>query len=388
MYDFDTRLDRSDTGASKWESRTPAEKAKGIIPMSVADMEFRTAPCIREAVIRAAEMGVYGYTNSDERFFRAVLNWMSRRHGLSETAESLVCMSGVVPSLFTAVRAYTDPGDRVIIQPPVYYPFRSAIERNGREILESPLIEENGRYAMDFDSLERAASDPRTKLMLLCSPHNPVGRVWTKGELRRLADICLKNDVIVVSDEIHSDIVLEGTHTPFTMLGEDVRQRALVCTSTSKTFNLPGLQLCTLVIPDPELRRRFVDQMRVDGSGGVSYFGRVATIAAYEDGAGWLDALLDYLRGNKAYFERFMAEFFPEAIVSPLEGTYLHWVNFRALGMQPEQLERFMRGKAELILDEGYIFGKEGEGYERFNIALPRAALEEALERLRKAAGR
>ncbi len=385
MYDFDTPIDRRNTGALKWDRRTPREKALGLIPMSVADMEFRTAPCVQAAVERAAAMGLYGYTDPEEHFFEAVLGWLSARHGVRETPDSLVCLYGVVPALSAAVRAFTDPGDKVIIQTPVYYPFSEAVGMNGRVIARNPLVEEDGRYRMDYDGLEELARDPRTKLMLLCSPHNPVGRVWTAAELERTAEICLRHGVTIVSDEIHFDIVLEGRHTVFSTLSEEIRQNVIVCTSASKTFNTPGLQVCTMVIPNPTLRRRFVDQIHADGFSNISYFGYAATIAAYEGGADWVDALLGYLRGNRACFEAFMTARVPAARLTRLEGTYLQWVDFRALGLSARELERFMRGEAGLILDEGYIFGPEGEGFERFNIALPRAQLTEALERLDRA---
>ncbi len=386
MYDFDTLVDRNGTGACKWDRRTAAEKAQGIIPLSIADMEFPVAPCVKEAVVRAAERGIYGYTDPEERYFGAVMGWMEKRHGMKVRREEIVCLYGVVPALHAAVRAYTEPGDKVILQTPVYYPFSEAVTLTGREIAENPLKEVNGRYEMDFEGLEKLAGDPRTKLLLLCSPHNPVGRVWREEELMRLHEICWENGVVVVSDEIHFDLVLHGRHTPALCVSEKAKMNSILCTAPSKTFNVPGLQLANMIIPNETLRARFRKQIASDGYSNISHFGYAATIAAYEGGDQWLDALLDYLRGNERVMRGFLEEHFPEAVFSPMEGTYLAWVNFRCLKKDPAALERFMRGAAGLFLDEGRIFGPAGEGYERFNIALPRAELKKALTRLYEAA--
>ncbi len=387
-YDFDTLTDRRGTGACKWDRRTPEEKEKGYIPLSIADMEFQVAPCVRNAVVRAAEKGIYGYTDPEERYFQAVQGWMKRRHSLEITREEIVCLYGVVPALHAAVRAYTEPGDRVILQTPVYYPFTEAVTLTGREIAENPLREENGRYEMDLTGLEKLAADPRAKLLLLCSPHNPVGRVWTRKELVALHEICARTGVVVVSDEIHFDLVLHGEHIPALNVSEAARRNTVMCTSASKTFNVPGLQLANMLIPDEGLRTKFRRQIASDGYSNISHFGYAATIAAYEEGDEWVDALKEYLRGNERLFAGFVRRYFPGAVLSKMEGTYLAWVNFRCLGKDAQALERFMRGSAGLFLDEGKIFGTMGEGYERFNIALPREELKKALTRLHEAAVR
>jgi len=385
-FDFDTLYDRGSGGNAKWDRRTAEEKQKGYVPLSIADMEFLPAPCIKRAVLKAAE-GIYGYTDPETRYFDAVVNWMNARHNMDIAPEEVVCYYGVVPALFTAVRAFTEPGDKIIIQTPVYFPFETVVSRQGRELARNPLIESNGQYAMDYAHLESLARDPKAKLLILCSPHNPVGRVWTRAELTRLGEICAENNVLVISDEIHADIVFSGRHTAFSTLDERIARRSVILTSTSKSFNLAGLQLANVIIPDGDLRNTFKRQVDIDGYSNISHFGYAATIAAYNEGAEWLDALIAYLRENIEFFTSFIARVFPSAVISPLEGTYLPWVNFKCLGLDPKQLEYFMRVEAGLFLDEGYLFGTGGEGYERFNIALPRAELRKALDRL-EAAGR
>lgn len=380
LFDFDARIDRNQFGALKWDRRTANEKAMGVIPMSVADMEFAVAPCVKEMVMRSAENALYGYTDPEERYFKAVCRWMRLRHDWEIRTEDISCLYGVVPALSAAIRAYTREGDGVIIQTPVYYPFGDMIRRNGRVVIENPLIRgEDGHYRMDFENLREVARG--AKLMLLCSPHNPVGRVWTVEELENVRDICRAAGVTVVSDEIHFDLVLQGTHTPYAKLDSDT----VVMTAPSKTFNVPGLQLANMIIPNAEMKRAFDDRIHADGFSNISHFGWAATVGAYESGEAWLDALLDYLRGNFRAFSEFFAAEFPDFVVTPLEGTYLAWVDFRSLGLRGKELEALTRGKANLVLDEGYIFGPQGDGFERFNIALPRNELMKNLERLKKA---
>ena len=380
MFDFDTLTDRDQYGALKWDRRSAEEKALGIVPMSVADMEFPVAPCVKEMVMRSAENALYGYTDPEERFYRAVCRWMRLRHGWEVRADEISCLYGVVPALSAAIRAFTREGDGVLIQTPVYYPFGDMIQRNGRTVVENPLIRgEDGRYRMDFEQLSRAARG--AKLMLLCSPHNPVGRVWTREELETVRGICRERGVMVVSDEIHFDLILSGTHTPYAKLDPDT----VVMTAPSKTFNVPGLQLANMVIPNPEIKRAFDGRIHADGFSNISHFGWAATVGAYESGEAWLDALIAYLRDNFRAFQSFFAAEFPDFTVTPLEGTYLAWVDFRPLGLRGRALEAVTRGKARLVLDEGYIFGPQGDGFERFNIALPRTELMRNLERLKKA---
>ncbi len=380
MYDFDTPIDRNSTGALKWDRRTDDEKRLGVVPMSVADMEFSVAPCVKSAVSRAAAHGLYGYTDPEPRYFESVRRWFRARGGLSFEPDDICCLNGCVPAISAAVRAFTREGDGVIIQTPVYYPFSDMIASNGRRIVENPLIyNSDGTYSIDFDGLESAAGHEDVKLMLLCSPHNPVGRVWTEAELRKISDICERNGVMVASDEIHCDLILKGAHTPFM----NVNPRCILMTSPSKTFNIPGLQLANIIIKDPAIRSAFRARTRADGYSNIPYFAWAATIAAYDGGGEWLESLLDYLRGNFNAFRAFFETEFPEIRVTPLEGTYLAWANFRSLGLRGERLENLTRGRARLVLDEGRIFGEIADGFERFNIALPRALLFTNLARLK-----
>ncbi|MBR5751063.1 MAG: pyridoxal phosphate-dependent aminotransferase [Clostridia bacterium] len=380
-YDFDTVIDRSGTAAVKWDIRTPEEARQGLLPLSVADMEFKSPPCVAKALEEAAKQGVYGYTHPDRAFFDACRWWFKNRHGFDCEDSAIVPICGVVPGLNYSVRAFTEPGDGVIIMTPVYPPFISVVKDCGRRLADVPLVNSDSRYSIDFDALETAAKKPENKLLLLCSPHNPVGRVWTKEELKRVVGICRDNGVTLVSDEIHYDLVIEGEHTAILTLDDN----AVLLTAPSKTFNVPGLCLATAVIPNGELRKKFTDTVSGIGGNGFPFFGRHAAIAAYSpEGAGWLDAALEYIGGNCRALKRFLEEELPELKVSPIQGTYLAWVDFRALGLSNEGLETLLRDKCLISAIPGAAFGKAGEGFMRFNIALPRNELMKALERLKK----
>lgn len=386
-FHFDTLVNRNGMGCAKWDRRTPAEKTAGIVPMSIADMEYPCAPCVVEAVQKAAAHGLYGYTDPTDAYREAVCGWMLRRHGWLVNPEEIVVAGGVVPTLSVAIRALTKPGDKVIIQNPGYYPFKACIAENGREIVSNRLVPgDDGRYRMDFDSLRALARDPRATMLLLCSPHNPVGRVWTADELNELADICLENNLIVVSDEIHFDLELTRKHLPLPLAAPQLREKCIVCTATSKTFNLAGLQLANVIIPSEILRAAFSRRLAADGFGNMSYFGYHATLAAYNEGGPWVDALLDAVCRNFLFFESWLKANLPQIKLLPAEGTYLAWTDWRALGMTDEQLKHFARDEAMLFLDEGTMFGPGGEGHMRFNLALPQAELEKALTRLKTAA--
>ncbi len=382
-FDFDTRPDRSGVGCAKWNRRTDAEKAANIVPMSIADMEFRCPPCVTQAMERATRHGYYGYTDADAPYYEAVRGWLARRHGWDVLPEWIVPQGGVVPALSVAVRTFTDPGDRVIIQSPGYTPFRMAVLENGREVVFNPLaLGSDGFYRMDLVDLREKAKDPRTKMLMLCSPHNPVGRVWTEEELRDVAAICRENDLLIVSDEIHFDLALYGKHSVLCKAAPDIADSCLILTSPSKTFNLAGLQVANTIIPNETLRQRFKARMFADGYSNNSFFGYHAAIAAYNEGDAWLDALLQYVRENFIFFEHWLEQNMPMLRLMPVEGTYLAWVDFRAIGMTDAELERFVRGEAMLFLDEGTMFGDGGEGFMRFNLALPQGVLHEALDRL------
>lgn len=384
-YDFETTRRRENMGASKWEAMKAAVGSvpEDLVPFSVADMEFLSAPCITEALHRAVDFGTYGYTGAHPRYTDAVCRWFATRHNWVVKPEWLVQTYGVVAAMGFALHACTKPGDGIIYQPPVYGPFRRSIEGAGRVAVPNPLKYEKGRYEMDLDHLETLCAREDVTMLMLCSPHNPTGRVWSRAELEQVADITLRHNVLVFADEIHSDFVYAPhVHTPFATLSEEAAQNCIVGTAASKTFNLAGLSTSNIVIPNEELRAAFAAR----AGHFVNYFGLAAVTAAYEEGAPWLDELKEVLRGNYEYCKQFLAEKFPSVTVVPMEGTYLLWADFRSLGLTVGELEEFMTKKAMLNLDEGYIFGEGGGGFERIVLACPRRYVEAAMERLDKAA--
>lgn len=386
-YDFVTRVNRKGTGSSKWDAMYEAspQVGAGVVPLSVADMEFLMAPKIVSALRDFVSEGILGYTEPTDEFYDAVIGWQERRHSWKPDREWIVTSPGVVPAFFNAIRAFTEPGDGVIIQPPVYYPFAMAIRNNGRAVVNNPLrITDSGTYEMDFDDLAAKAADPRNKVLLFCSPHNPVGRVWTSEELRRVVDICLANDVLIISDEIHDDLIMPGhTHTTIMNVMEPPEWGScVVCTAPSKTFNLAGCQCSTVFIPDERIRKAFVDEFSRCAVWDLNAFAYTACIAAYERCEPWLDELIGVIEANHQLVVDKLATTMPDVKVFPLEGTYLQWLDMRCLGLSKEQLEHFMQEKAQLFLDEGYLFGEEGEGFERINLACPSEVLSDALDRL------
>lgn len=379
--EFDAVIDRGGTHAFKWEFRRHCKK-RDIIPLWVADMDFEAPEGVRRAVQERAAHGAYGYTLLPESYYQAVISWMQRRFGWEVRKKWIVFTPGVVPALNFAVQAFTEAGDRVIVQPPVYYPFFLAVENNGRELLHSPLRIEDGRCGMDLDHL-RSVIDGRTRLLILCSPHNPTGRVWTEEELKGLAELCAKHDLIIVSDEIHADLVSpDHMHTPLAALLPEMADRIVTCTSPNKTFNIAGLQTANTIIPDKELRKRFQQAVHSAGIELANAFGVVALEAAYTtEGEAWLARLLDYLWGNFSLLREFAEERFPDLRIYPLEGTYLAWLDCRALHPDDKKLKDILL-RHGVWLDEGSKFGPGGEGFLRLNIACPRTLLEEALERM------
>jgi cystathionine beta-lyase len=381
-YDFDEVIDRRHTSSMKWDTN----KDEGILPLWVADMDFRSPRPVIDAVKEIAERGIYGYTFAPESYHEAVAEWLLKRHAMETRGEWIKFGPGVVPAINMLIRAFTETGDKVIIQRPVYYPFFISIDNNHRQILDNPLKYNDGQYEMDFEDLESKAADPQAKLLILCSPHNPVGRVWTKEELTRLGEICLRNGVIVISDEIHHDLIFRGNkHTAFATISEDFAQNSVTCTAPSKTFNLAGLQTSTIIIPNERLRARYSEVLESNFLRRPNIFGIAALEAAYRHGEEWLEELLDYLQGNLDFLTDFVERRMPQIRVVKPQGTYLVWMDFRELGMRGRQLEDFMLNRARLWLDEGYIFGSTGDGFERINIACPRATLTEALSRLSSA---
>ncbi|MEW6143310.1 MAG: MalY/PatB family protein [Chloroflexota bacterium] len=387
-YDFDTVIDRRNSGSVKWDLAEARLGYRGIIPMWVADMDFRAPEPVIQALRKVADHGIYGYAARMPSYYEAFINWMKRRYKWEVKREWVESTPGVVPAVNLAVKAFARPGDEVIVQTPVYYPFFSAITGNGRIILDNPLRLENGRYVMDLVDLKRKLG-PRTRLILLCSPHNPGGRVWTKAELTALGELCIKHGIIVVSDEIHSDIVYQGfTHTVFATISPEFAHNSVICTGVSKTFNLAGLTVSNIVIPNPDIRKRFHNEVIGCGLALSNIFGIAAAEAAYRYGEMWLEALLEYLEGNLVYLTNYVESKIPGIKVMRPQGTYLVWLDCRSLPINGERAKNFMLAEAKVGLEEGTIFGAKEIGFWRMNFACPRSVLKEALERIEKAVKR
>lgn len=389
MYNFDQIIDRIGTDSVKWEIQNPKVNGEGMLPLWVADMDFACAPEITEALLKRASHPIYGYTLKSQTFYRSLQEWIHRRFGVAVEQSWMTGIPGVVPGIHVAVEAYTDLGDSVLIQTPVYHPFYHAVENRGRHVVTSSLVESDNRYEMDWDDLEQKLSDPRLKLMLLCSPHNPVGRVWSKEDLERLGGLCVEHGVIVVADEIHSDLVYEpNKHTPYYSLAPELARQSVTFLSAAKTFNLAGLYTSYLLTENRQLLRDFTVTASKMGYENLNLFGMEATIAAYQKGEAWLAELLTYLRGNAAYVNEFLATRIPEVSMAIPEATYLGWMDFRGLCLRQEELTKLIREEAKLGLHEGTVFGKEGEGFMRINFACPRSILIEAMNRLEHAVKR
>ncbi|MBI2853436.1 MAG: pyridoxal phosphate-dependent aminotransferase [Chloroflexi bacterium] len=388
QYDFDSVIDRRGTNSVKWDCVEERFGLKGLLPMWIADMDFRSPIPVIDALKRVSEQGLFGYAAVTPQFHQAVIDWMRRRHDWDVKREWIVFSPGVVPAINIMVKAFTEPGDEVVVQPPVYHPFFYAIERNDRRVLRNPLRIIDGEYRMDLADLEEKLT-PRTKMVLLCSPHNPVGRVWRAEELRELGNLCVRHKLIVVADEIHHDLVYPGfKHTVFPTAGSGLEGRTLVCTGASKTFNLPGLHTSSIIIPDPKLREHFSAVAQASALGGPNPFGIAATEAAYRECEEWLIQLLRYLKGNLDFVNNFTRERMVGPRIAQPQGTYLLWLDFRGTGMPAERLSRFACSEAGVALDPGRLFGADEEGFERMNIACPRATLEEGLRRIERAVHR
>lgn len=386
IADFDSVVERKGTDCLKYDFAVKRGKPENILPMWVADMDFRTSKQVIEAITARAAHGIYGYTESNDDYFRAVTGWMKRRHNWDVQSQWIVKTPGVVFALAMAVKAYTEVGDCIMIQQPVYYPFTEVIEDNDRKVVSSDLyLGEDGVYHIDFEDFEKKVGEYHVKLFLLCSPHNPVGRVWTKEELIRLGLICLKHGVIVVSDEIHEDFVYGNRqHFVFANLNKEFEQNSIICTSPGKTFNLAGLQVSNIIIPNEELLRKFKKQVAAAGYSQISTFGITACKEAYESGDEWCDSMLKYLEGNIAFMREFFCEELPQLKMIEPEGTCLVWVDFRGLGLSNTELEYLIVNEANLWLDSGAIFGESGKGFQRFNIACPRCVLEKSMKQLKQ----
>ena len=385
-FDFDTVVERRGTNCLKYDFARERGKREGILPLWVADMDFQTAPAILEKLERVVKHGIFGYSEGKEDYFWAISKWYKERFDWNLKANWLVKTPGVVFGIAAAIRAFTKEGEGVLIQQPVYYPFSEVIRDNDRVLVNSPLKLENGHYEIDFEDFEKQIKENNVKLFLLCSPHNPVGRVWKEQELRKLGDICVKYDIIVVSDEIHSDFTYPGhQHRIFASLSPAYADITVTCTAPSKTFNLAGLQISNIFISNTDLRKRFKEEIEAQGYSQVNLMGLAACQAAYENGGEWLDRLKEYLYGNLAFVKAFLQEYLPEITLIEPEGTYLIWLDFRSLNLPEEELEDLIVNKANLWLDSGAIFGTVGRGFERINIACPRKTLEKALVQLEQA---
>jgi len=384
-YNFDKVYDRKNTSCVKWDLAEAYFQAKDILPMWVADMDFKTPGFIVEAVKKRAAHEIYGYTVRPESYYSSLINWISELHAWTIEKDWIIFSPGIVPAVNIAVMAYTQPGDKVIVQPPVYFPFFSAVQENGRQLVYNQLKLKNGRYAMDFEDLENKI-DHRTRMIIISNPHNPGGSVWTKEELARLGEICIKNNVLLISDEIHSDLVIPPfKHTVAANISEEIAKVTISMMAPSKTFNLAGMATSSVIISNPQLRNAFqvmLDRVHV-GMGNL--FGMVASEAAYTYGKEWLEQLLQYVKGNLDFIEDYLVSHVPQVRMIRPEATYMVWLDFKDLGMTNEELKKFILEKTKLGLNDGPVFGPGGEGFQRMNVACPRSIMEEAMERLKNA---
>ena len=383
MGDFEQIIDRRGTSCLKYDFAAERGLPKDVLPFWVADMDFRTPEPVREELLRRVSHGIFGYTDIKEDYRETLSAWFKKRHGFKPDMGTLFLTPGVVFAICTAIRAFTAKGDAVLICPPVYYPFSDAVRFNGRTLVESPLRERNGRYEIDFADFERKIAENNVKLFLLCSPHNPVGRVWTQEELSRIAELCLARRVTVVADEIHQDFIYPGhKHTVFATLSPETDNITVTCTSPSKTFNLAGLQISHVFIKNDELRDKFRRELDGAGYSQPNTLGIFAAKAAYDHGEAWLEELLTYLAANISRAKDFLARNMPEVRLTQPEGTYLLWMDFSAYGLSDREMDDIIINKGKLWLDSGRIFGTGGSGFQRINIACPWSVLEEGLSRL------
>ena len=382
-YDFDTVTDRKNTNAIKYDLAKKRGKPEDAVSLWVADMDFPTAPCIQKAVAEKAAHGIWGYSRPDKRYYDALKKWYKERHNFEVQNEWVVNTPGVCFALSTAVKAFTKEGESVLIQKPVYYPFFNIINSLQRKVVNSSLILKNNHYEIDFDDFERKIVQENVKMFILCSPHNPGGRVWTKQELQKISEICLAHNVLVVSDEIHFDITFgSNVHTVYGSLSEQALKNSIICTAPSKSFNLAGLQFSNIFIADEKLRKAFSKELDKTGYDEPSVFGIVAATAAYSEGADWFDSVKSYIWENILFAKKYIEENAPQIKVLVPEGTYLLWLDFSKTGLSDSEINDRVLNKAKVWLDSGSMFGKEGEKFQRINCATPRIILEDALKRI------
>ncbi len=387
--DFDTIVDRRNTNCLKYDFAKRLGMPEDVLPLWIADMDFKTSSYIQDALKQRVEHGIFGYSEVQEAYFEALRGWMKKRYDWEISRSWLVKVPGVVFALGMAVKAFTGQGDKVLIQPPVYYPFREIIEDNGREVVSNTLIYgADNRYHIDFDDFEQKIIQEKIKLFFLCNPHNPVGRVWTQEELTRMGDICYKHHVPVVSDEIHADFVFRGKHQVFAKLKKQYEEITITCTSPSKTFNLAGLQISNILIANPQMKRAFRKQIAETGYSQLSIMGLAACEAAYRNGEEWYEAMYRYVQENIDFTKAYVEKNLTGVTMVAHEGTYLVWLDFGGTGLNMEQIEHLIIHEAKLWLDSGKIFGDSGQGFQRINVACPRRVLEEALSRIKAALDR
>jgi cysteine-S-conjugate beta-lyase len=386
LFDFDTEYDFQDTLSKKWNFREELGGCRDAIPMWIADMDFKTAPAIIEAIERRAAAGIYGYAGIPREYIDAVIGWYKAEHDWTIQPASIVSITGIVPALHVAAAAFTQAGESILLQTPVYHPFYRVAKKMHRSIVENPMRREENSYEIDFADLEHKLKTERPKLMFLCNPQNPVGKTFSKEELTRIGQLCLEHGVITIVDEIHSDIVYsDACHIPYGTLAPELVKNAVICTAPSKTFNIAGLRNSNIVIPSPKLRKVFVEAKEYFGYPGVGPFPLIACEAAYREGKKWKDAAIRYIEENRDEAVAFFKQDLPEVVVHKPQGTYFLWLDFRQLGLDKEELEQFLLHKAKVWLNQGYIFGHEGEGFARMNIACPRSLLRQALHQIKTA---
>lgn len=378
MIQFDEVINRKNTASKKWDTGN-----NDLLPMWIADMDFKSPKVIIDDIKKRADHGVFGYTLLSQEFKDSIRIWLKKRHDWEIENDWITYSPGIVPAINMLIKALTEKHDKIIIQAPVYYPFFDAIKNNNRKLVNNELILEDGKYKIDFSDLEKKVLDNDTKLLILCSPHNPVGRVWSKEELKMLGKICIENNVLIISDEIHSDIIYKDyKHTPFASISDEFSRNSITCIAPNKTFNIAGLQTSGIIIENNELRSKFKNIMASNGLTSPNIFGQQALISAYNKCENWVEKLIDYLESNLEFLNNYIDKKIPELEVIQPEGTFLVWIDFNGLKMSNKELEQFMLNEAKLWLDEGYIFGKAGSGFERIVIACPREILKEGLKRI------
>ena len=383
---FDEVIERRNTDSLKFDFAKQRGMPEDVLPLWVADMDFKTSSIVLDKIKERVEHGIFGYTETGDNYFDALYSWLDKNHNFKIEKRWVVKTPGVVFAIASAIKAFTNEGDAVLIEQPVYYPFSGVIRDNKRRVVSNDLVLTDEKYQIDFDDFERKIVENKVKLFVLCNPHNPVGRVWTRSELVRLIDICIKHDVIIFSDEIHADFTYEGyTHIPLINADERIKDHCIIATAPTKTFNLAGLQISNIIIPGEEIRRKFIKDVDAVGYSQANTIGIVACEAAYRYGQEWYEELKKYLKGNLDFVRDYLERELPQIKLIEPEGTYLIWLDFRGLSLCERELEELIVKKAGLWLDNGAIFGRTGAGFQRINIATNRSILKEALDRIKAA---